>query len=58
MNGFSRTLGQLDGDVQAQINQILDQLRRVQEETEDMVRTLSEQVRSLGEKINQTTEVK
>lgn len=57
MNGFSRTLGQLDGDVQTQIDQILSQLRRVQEEAEDMIRTLSEQVRALAEKVDQKTEV-
>lgn len=58
MKEFSRFLSKLDGDVQEQINQILSQLRTIQEETEDMVRELDSRITRIAEQGNQMTEVK
>lgn len=56
MREFSRTLTHLSGDVQQQIGQMLDQIRRMQEETEDMFRELETRVERMGDKLAQVLE--
>ena len=53
MREFSKTLSRLNGDAQDQINELLAQLRLVQEETEDMIRELSQTIESIGEKLDE-----
>lgn len=53
MREFSKTLSRLNGDAQDQINELLAQLRLVQEETEDMIRELSQTIERIGEKLDE-----
>ena len=53
MREFSKTLSRLNGDAQDQINELLAQLRLVQEETEDMLRELSQTIERIGEKLDE-----
>lgn len=53
MREFSKTLSKLNGDAQDQINELLAQLRLVQEETEDMIRDLSQTIERIGEKLDE-----
>lgn len=53
---FSRVLGQLQGTEQEQIKQLRDQLQRVQEETEDMIRDLNKTIQNLQQQIAQMKE--
>lgn len=53
MREFSKTLSKLNGDAQDQINELLAQLRLVQEETEDMIRELSQTIERIGEKLDE-----
>ena len=53
MREFSKTLSRLNGDAQDQINELLAQLRLVQEETEDMIRDLSQTIERIGEKLDE-----
>lgn len=53
MREFSKTLSKLNGDAQDQINELLAQLRLVQEETEDMIRDLRQTIERIGEKLDE-----
>lgn len=53
MREFSKTLSKLNGDAQDQINELLAQLRLVQEETEDMIRDLSQTIERIGKKLDE-----
>lgn len=44
MNGYSRAIPAAEGNVEQQLQALRTQLRLVQEETEDMLRTLKDQV--------------
>lgn len=57
MREYSRTLGKLNGDAQEQIDQIISQIRRMQEETEDMFRELENQMQRIAERLDQMMEV-
>ena len=50
-NGFSKTLLTLEGGTEQQIKQLCNQLQRVQEEAEDMIRDLGKRIADLEKRL-------
>ena len=55
---YSKTLLSLEGSAEHQIEQLRGQLQRVQEETEDMLRDMSKQIKALQEQVEKLKEGK